>query len=245
MVAQVVGWHWQLTVKWWLLQLRNKMPRSKVKWKTGTLQIQFIAKFQSSRGSFYWQTIYSKSARIITAGVSNCATRYIWREIQDSPLQTWTWSEGTSWSPVAKAIWKYIQINYKENFGTKRDVILFSLSLMLLYWIQKDLKILSTLTTLEASAKSSVRSPGQACYHLILLFHSVGIRIGRHLGLNSTLSRFDHIDTRILLSFDKYIKYLYNLHWYEAPHGELQACHLAGQQRSHCPRHYRAHPAIP
>ena len=105
-----------------------------------------------------------------------------------------------------------VQINYKENFGTKRDVILFSLSLMLLYWIQKDLKILSTLTTLEASAKSSVRSPGQACYHLILLFHSVGIRIGRHLGPNSTLSRFDHIDTRILLSFDKYIKYLYNLH---------------------------------
>ena len=105
-----------------------------------------------------------------------------------------------------------VQINYKENFGTKRDVILFSLSLMLLYSIQKDLKILSTLTTLEASAKSSVRSPGQACYHLILLFHSVGIRIGRHLGPNSTLSRFDHIDTRILLSFDKYIKYLYNLH---------------------------------
>ena len=70
-----------------------------------------------------------------------------------------------------------VQINYKENFGTKRDVIPFSLSLMLLYSIQKDLKILSTLTTLEASAKSSVRSPGQACYHLILLFHSVGIRI--------------------------------------------------------------------
>ena len=98
-----------------------------------------------------------------------------------------TSSEGASWSPVAKTVWRKKDIGIGVSFQLKCDQLITYLNgLMVLIMV---LSTKMSLTALEASSKSSIRSSRQSCYLLLLLFfYSVIIRIWRHLRIHNKLS---------------------------------------------------------